>query len=134
MDTRSFRVLVSGSRDWEDKDSVRYYLDGLLDLADEEGWEITLVHGACPTGADSIADQWAMHRGINRERHPADWDTFGKFAGPKRNQEMVDSGIDAAAFFIKNKSRGSEGTLKMVEEKKIPHFIMRVDAINYDDD
>ena len=48
------RILVTGSRDWDDKTVI---FDALSDVIDDTPMEqVTLVSGACPTGADAIAE------------------------------------------------------------------------------
>lgn len=60
--------------------------------------DFTVVHGAAP-GADTIAEEVALEFLAYAEPHPADWETHGKAAGPLRNQEMLDSGIDGVIAF-----------------------------------
>ena len=45
------RVLVSGSRSWQDQDDVWSALDALA----SRGEPVTVVHGDCPQGADALA-------------------------------------------------------------------------------
>lgn len=89
------RVLVTGSRDWTEPSVIFDALVGetatMIDV---------IVHGACPTGADAMADYWAKIYGFRVERHPADWEKFGKAAGFKRNAEMVALGADVCLAFI----------------------------------
>jgi predicted Rossmann-fold nucleotide-binding protein len=72
----------------------------------------TLVHGAA-RGADSLCAAVATKQGIQREAHPADWESLGKAAGAIRNQEMVDSGLDLLLAFP-----GGMGTADMVTRSK----------------
>lgn len=109
------RVLVTGSRDWLDIDLVRGELEK---LATPDSF-IAVVHGACPTGADAIADLWAQQRAFINERHPADW-SQGKGAGFKRNAEMVALGADICLAFIKNGSKGATHTADLAEKAGIP--------------
>lgn len=115
------RVLVTGSRDWKDRSSVWYALQGEL----ERYGSIVVVHGACPTGADDIADRWAWgmyqegHQAMP-EDHPADWDRYGKAAGPIRNKHMVDLGADVCHAFPIEGSRGTFGCMRLAEEAGIP--------------
>lgn len=104
------RVLVTGSRDWEDEVAV---FDALTEQLNEDfEHHIVVVHGHCPTGADAIADKFCKANEGNRfctvdvERHPADW-SLGKKAGPLRNQEMVDLGADICLAFMLPGSRGT---------------------------
>jgi hypothetical protein len=107
------RVLITGSRDWEDRDLIYEVLNGLEAKS-------TIVHGDCPTGADKMADEWAdCQPDIRVERYPADWETYGRSAGPRRNKKMVNLGADVCLAFIKNNSRGASGTAKLAEEAGI---------------
>lgn len=110
---RSFRCLVTGSRDWADVEVIRRELRIAYASAWTGGFEeFVLVHGGCPTGADAIADAIVSNRkptgpfrpGIRIEVHPADW-SLGRPAGPKRNQAMVDLGANLCLAFVNLCSR-----------------------------
>ena len=95
----TYRVLVTGSRDWADAHAVG---SALLAIANEVGLEnMVVVHGKCPRGADYYADIWAEFHGTGPERHPADWGKHGRAAGIIRNVEMVDAGADVCLAFFK---------------------------------
>lgn len=97
---RPFRLLVTGGRNWSDRDAIYEALDAVDDeLDDWYAGRIVLVHGACPTGADKLADDWATERGTPVERYPAEWDRLGTMAGPIRNTRMVDAGADLCVAF-----------------------------------
>lgn len=79
-------ILVTGSRDWGDYDSV------LEALAAYEGQpDIVVRHGECPghDSADMLADHAAKYLGFEVDPMPADWDQFKKAAGYIRNTAMV---------------------------------------------
>jgi len=109
---RPQRILVTGSRTWLDRrrlhaEVVRYISDSAVLEVDSQGiavnWNTTgwvIVHGACPTGADALADDFAVQNFMEQEEHPADWKAFGKRAGFKRNAEMVALGADVCLAFI----------------------------------
>lgn len=109
------RILVTGSRDWSDRDWIAL----VLDLA-TPNTQHTLVSGACSTGADALAEQIAYEKGWIVERHPADWKKFGKSAGFRRNAEMVNLGADVCVAFIRNNSRGASHTAHLAEKAGIP--------------
>jgi hypothetical protein len=112
------RILVTGSRDWPFPEMVWRKLDGLYRVAEDR---VTLVHGACPTGADAHADEWATAKGdVEIERYHADWATYGRGAGPRRNQLMVDLGADICLAFILNDSRVAGGCMRMAMNAEIP--------------
>lgn len=88
------KLIVTGSRTWDDTEYIWHILDQHLNT--ELG--IALHHGACPKGADAIADQWVLRRrqegrSIWMRRWPAQWrDENGIYdprAGFRRNTDMV---------------------------------------------
>jgi hypothetical protein len=108
------RVLITGSRTWEDRAAIR---DALARV-----WApgVVLVSGAASRGADALCEQCWQHWGGQVERHPADWSRHGKKAGPLRNQEMVAAGADLCLAFIQDHSPGSSQTAALAEQMGIP--------------
>jgi hypothetical protein len=96
------RVLVCGGRNYTDQEGIRAAILALPATTN------VVVHGGAP-GADSWAGYIAGMLGIPVEVHPADWARHGRAAGPIRNQEMLDSGIDLVVAF-----RGGVGTADMI--------------------
>jgi len=129
------RVLVCGGRDFArfspfrvpshegSEDEYKFLIGKLSELlhpydpTDVDGskgtWlppsHLTIIAGGA-FGADSAAIDWAVVNWVNFEEYPADWDTHGKAAGPIRNQQMLDTGIDKVIAFP-----GGRGTAHMVE-------------------
>lgn len=94
-----YRILITGSRTWTDEQAIR---DALTIPISQHGPEhVTVVHGACPKGADAIADRIARAwTGLAVERHPADWSNLKGAAGYARNADMVALGADVCLAFI----------------------------------
>lgn len=107
------RVLVCGGRDYQDRDFV---FDALDRLHARMGVEV-VIHGACPTGADRWADEWAKDRGISVESYEADWVRLGNWAGPVRNQQMIDEGKPGGVVAFP----GGKGTADMIRRAQEPH-------------
>lgn len=126
------RLLVTGSRAWDDAGYIRRVLDGVYaGLGDRE--VLVLHHGACPQGADAIADLWARwgqaaSRRILVVRHPAAWRTTAggvdRGAGMRRNADMVTEigagGNVACHAFIRDRSRGASQCARLAEKAGIP--------------
>lgn len=121
------RVLITGSRTWPCKDSIRSTLLRVIYGTDPSFRRITLVSGACPSGADRMAEEIADHFGWQIELHRADWDKYGKRAGFLRNSEMVTLGADVCVAFIHNGSRGGTMTADLAEKAGIPVVRLRLD-------
>lgn len=113
---RAYRILVTGSRDWDDEQGLRLALIG----AAVPHLPVVVIHGACPSGADAMAALWASDYGVRTEEHPADWERFGKSAGMRRNAEMVAAGARACLAFIRAGSPGASHCAEAAERASIP--------------
>jgi YspA, cpYpsA-related SLOG family len=98
------RILVTGSRTWDDTPVIRDALTTALGDADPA--TVTLIHGGY-RGADTIAARTAARMGMTVEEHPADWARWGRRAGPIRNAEMVRTGADICLVFQRGDSTGT---------------------------
>jgi hypothetical protein len=115
------RILITGSRDWPDPAVIEAAL-----MRASRGvlyHDVTLVSGACPTGADRMAEELAANLGMVVERHPADWASHGKAAGFIRNAEMVHAGADVCLAFQLNDSRGTGHTIQLARGAGIPTHV-----------
>ena len=77
-----YSVIVCGSREWSDYGLIRKRLKQLPKT-------MLVIEGDC-RGADRIAGEVAASLGLQVTKIPAQWARYGKAAGPKRNQEMLD--------------------------------------------
>lgn len=111
-----YRVIVTGWRDWPEKDRhfIWRELDGLWPRINTDMGEyipplsVVIRHGDCPYGGvDLHAENWAKAREQLWDPRPADWDTYGKAAGPIRNAEMIALGADLCIGFPGPRSRGT---------------------------
>lgn len=114
----SRRVLITGSRNWTDQFLIHNVLTSFHWMLAGDN-EITLVSGACPTGADLMCELTAMDLGWEIERHAARWDLYEKAAGPIRNQLMVSKGADICLAFILDGSKGATHCADMAEKAGI---------------
>ena len=116
-----YRILITGSRDWDDDPLLCINLAMAVQEPRPEGSAVVIVHGACPRGADKTADIWARNHGLRVERHPADW-RHGKSAGFIRNAEMVSLGASLCLAFYKQGAgnKGTDHCAKLAGEAGIP--------------
>lgn len=108
------RVIVCGSRDWQDRVAIRSRLMAFAPM------RVTIVHGNS-RGADKIADHEARSLQLAVEPHSANWAEYGLSAGPIRNREMVDLGADLCiAFRLPGKSSGTDDMITKAKAAGIP--------------
>lgn len=80
------RVIVTGGRDYAEKDVVELALDCLR----RRCGPLTIIQGGS-TGADALARAWAYQQeDVCLVNVPADWQKHKKAAGPIRNNLMLD--------------------------------------------
>lgn len=103
------RVLICGGRAYDNDKRLFAVLDKLNEQA---GIDIIIEGGA--NGADHLAWAWSRLRGVSSQRYEADWESYGSFAGPKRNAEMLaHSQPDLVIAFP-----GGRGTADMVKKAR----------------
>lgn len=103
------RVLICGDRDWKNYECMRRVLYDMMCNGELSFGHDTLIHGDA-RGVDKMSAQFFE----NIEVYPADWEQHGKAAGPIRNQQMLDTGVDMVIAFHSNISE-SKGTLDMIK-------------------
>lgn len=99
------KVIVAGGRNYTDYETVKYYLNILLDYCVREDIELVIVCGMA-TGADSLGYRFAKENSLKILEYPADWDKYGKKAGYLRNYDMGKV-ADSAIVFWDGKSKGT---------------------------
>lgn len=107
------RVLVCGSRDWTDEETVAQALSRF------PAGSTTIIHGAA-RGADAIAEEVALSFQFYVEEYPADWERHGRSAGFKRNLEMLSADPDLVLAFQREGSRGTQYTIEQARKRGIP--------------
>lgn len=100
------RVLVCGDRHW---DQPMVILERLGKLPPDT----VVIHGAC-RGADRFAGEVADALGFEVEEYPAEWDLYGRAAGPIRNRQMLEEGKPDLVLAFHADIGHSRGTKDMV--------------------
>ncbi len=107
------RVLVCGSRKWTDYAVIEWRMKAL------PPWSV-IIEGEA-RGVDRAARQIAKHLGLEVKPFPADWDKYGKAAGPIRNQQMLDEGKpDLVLAYPMPDSVGTQDMIERAKKAGIP--------------
>jgi hypothetical protein len=112
------RVLVCGDRGWSDRGMVyavlRVYPPGTVVIEGEA------------RGADTCGRLAAQDCGFIVERYPARWSTYGRAAGPIRNQQMLDEGKPDVVEAFHDHIRSSKGIRDMVQRAEKAGIPVRI--------
>ena len=106
------KVIIAGSRNFKEyqklKTECNYFLQGQKN--------ITIVSGDHYKGADKLGIQYANEKGFKLIKFPAEWNKFGKAAGPIRNKEMAVF-ADVLIAFWDGRSRGTQNMIRLANQK-----------------
>lgn len=114
MTQKPRRILITGSRDWTDRERMQRELRWIQTCY----IDATLVHGDC-RGADKMAGEIWTELGGKVEAHPARWGEHGKAAGEIRNNHMVKLGADLCIGFTLPQCRGTRNCMKAAADAEI---------------
>jgi hypothetical protein len=89
--------------------------------------EITRIIEGGAKGVDRNAKAYAMQKGIPFEEYPANWDKYGKAAGPIRNKQMLDEGQpDLVIAFLAPNSKGTKNMIEQATKAGVPVKVINV--------
>lgn len=103
------KVLICGDRNWADYDKVLDVMKGLGDKYED----LIIIEGGAK-GADSLAKKAAIECDLEYKEFKANWKEYGRAAGPKRNQQMLEEKPDLVIAFHPNidESKGSKDMVR----------------------
>lgn len=110
------KVICAGDRHWRDRNFIEIELGKLPSGS-------VIITGDC-RGADALVAECAAELGLTCWIYEAEWDKYGRAAGPIRNQAMIDENRDADLFmaFHDNvkKSKGTRDCARRASAAGIP--------------
>jgi hypothetical protein len=115
------RIIIAGSRDVTEKE-VRE----ALRVCTWIGFVSAVVSGTA-RGADTFGERWAEDNNISITRFPADWNKYGRRAGPIRNEEMANNAEGLVAVWD-GKSRGTRSMIELALKYGLRVMIFRTDT------
>jgi YspA, cpYpsA-related SLOG family len=120
------KVLISGDRTWEAKHIIMQVL--------QETKPKIIVQGG-QRGADLLARDCAIKLGIESRQYTAQWELYGRAAGPLRNREMIEKEKpEVVLAFHDNieKSKGTRNMIMLANNRGIPvHLYRSSGEVNY---
>lgn len=113
------RLVIAGSRTFEDYDRLKVVVDKLLANTTET---ITILCGEA-NGADALGKRYAQEHNYAVESFPADWKRQGRQAGYKRNVRMINTATHAI-FFWDGISNGTRHAIGIAWKNRIPYRVI----------
>lgn len=111
------KVLVCGSRHFNDYKLLEETLDGIINISE-------IIHGAA-RGADTLGAEYAFERDIPVRAFPANWTKYGRRAGPIRNSQMLSEGKpDLVVAFMGPNSRGTKHMVSIAQKAGVETIII----------
>jgi hypothetical protein len=124
----NIKILVTGDRNYKDTKTIELTFNLLSKICIPT--ETTFIHGACK-GADLLAAAEAEKRnykiaGEEGKGFPAEWNKYGRAAGPIRNKEMVDMSPNIIIIFHDNlkESKGTKNCVKLILKKDFKPILL----------
>ena len=115
------RIIICGTRDFDDRELLYSTLDSITHTMTN----LEIISGGC-RGADSIGEEYAKTRNILLTVFPADWDKYGRAAGPIRNKQMLNYALEENAVVVAFWDGKSRGTLNMIQAAKNANVDVRI--------
>ena len=117
--TKLIPILVTGWREFKNRECVASAFDHLEKLYPCDNFVI--YQGGC-RGADTLAANEARRRTWECITYKANWEHFGKRAGPIRNRQMIkESKAKLLLVFHPDENGGSGGTGHCVKDFRKAH-------------
>jgi len=133
LDKSTLYVIVAGSRTFTpegctvlgyiNQELANAIIDRLIKSRIAEGYRIVIVEGEAP-GADQTGKDYAVLNGYDCKGYPAKWDTYGRSAGFRRNDEMYRSVAfkpnKGAILFWDGESKGTRDNFYRAKKYGVP--------------
>lgn len=74
---------------------------------------VSIISGGA-RGVDSLAENWADRKGVDKLIFPADWKKYGKSAGYRRNHDIIKNS-DLVLALWDGQSRGTQHSMGLAE-------------------
>lgn len=121
------RVVIAGCRYYENYEEASVFIDACISNIRKE-YEIVIVSGGAK-GADALGERYGLENGFMIERYAAEWEKYGKSAGPKRNRVMAEIS-DYIICFWDGQSKGTKSMIEYAKYYKKPLRVKRISCFD----
>lgn len=104
-------VIIAGSRSITELGDITSQRRIVTYAIETAPFVIGEVVSGTARGVDQIGEDWATHHDVPIQRFSANWDEFGRSAGPRRNKRMADYADALVAVHVNE----SPGTADMID-------------------
>ena len=130
------RLIIAGGRTFDNYELLSHFVEEYLLNAEYDLSNVEIVSGHCE-GIDRLGERFAEEHNIGLKIFPAQWQKYGKFAGLKRNQEMIDyansdDNTGVLIAFWDGKSRGTKYTIEHSDLAGMAVEVFRYDTYDFE--
>lgn len=111
------KIVIAGCRNYNNYYEAKEYIDFCIREIKKNN-TIVILSGGCK-GADMLGERYAIENGYEIRKFVADWDKYGKAAGPIRNEQMAIE-ADYIICFWDYKSRGTKSMIEYAKKYSKP--------------
>lgn len=111
------RIVIAGCRNYNNYNQAKAYIDECI-CKIKNDYILIFISGGC-NGADVLGEKYAKEKGYMIERYPAEWNKYGRAAGPIRNMKMA-AISDYVICFWDGKSRGTKSMIEYARKLNKP--------------
>jgi len=115
------KIAIVGGRDFSDYNLLSKVLD---EFKENQSNQITTMISGGAKGADTLGKQWAEENNIQTLIFKAEWQIYGRGAGPIRNKKIIEN-ADFVLAFWDGKSRGTANSINICRETNTKHKIIK---------
>ena len=104
----NYKLIIAGSRGFNNYELLESTLEPYLN-------NIAEVISGTAIGADTLGERFAYKHSIPVKRFPAQWNTYGRSAGYRRNVQMAKHAT-ACIVFWDGKSKGTQHMINIAKQ------------------
>lgn len=122
--SNDLRVIIAGSREFDNYNLLESTISNFIK---ENTNNVEIISGTA-RGADQLGERFANEYGYQIKRFPADWNLYGKSAGPIRNKSMAEYAAQEQGVlfaFWNGKSKGTKSMINFEEKYGLDVHVVR---------